>query len=105
MEMFGPTRCRWEGGYEGEKGIQIVKHHFTAFRKGYLKQIHDKCNISQTVKNVKLYHQINIYTDKVESKKHVKYKNTIYFYSKLVRHHPLSLVCIQDDLSFVVGDL
>ena len=101
LNLYGPTRDRWEGSEEGEKGIQIVKKEFVAFRKGYQVQTHKKVNLTQSIQNIKIHNNItnaNISNKHNNphsmNKKFVKYKNTIVFTSKLVRNHPISLVCI-----------
>ena len=101
MKLFGPTRDRWEGNDEGERGIQLVKKEFTAFRNGYQKIIHDRVNIMQSVQNIRHIHNT---TPQIKDNDHtkstspninfIKYKNSIFFHSKLVRHYPLSVICL-----------
>ena len=38
MTSFGAVGNRWEGGEEGEMGIQIVKKQFLSFRKRFQKK-------------------------------------------------------------------
>ena len=101
LKMFGPTSDRWEGSLEGEKGIQLVKKEFCGFRKGFQYQTHQKINISQSMKNIQNQFvppdigQLTKHNNPISgNKSYVKYKNTIVFTSKLVQHHPLSLVSI-----------
>ena len=100
LSLFGPTRNRWEGSLEGEKGIQLVKKEFHSFRKGFQKQIHEKVNLTQSIQNIRT---INRSCDVASSdnkhnsptninRNYLKYKNSLYFQSKLVRKFPLSLV-------------
>ena len=104
MKLFGPTRDRWEGSNEGEKGIQIVKKEFTAFRNGYQKMIHNRVNVMQSVQNIRCIHGEMSEKNKDEhanptsnNNNYMKYKNSIFFHSKLVRHYPLSVVCLRKE--------
>ena len=72
METFGPPVNRWEGGEEGEKGIQLIKKHFNGFSTGYQSQIHEKCNLEMTIKN------FNISSDK----KQIVKENVITYHEK-----------------------
>ena len=107
MKLFGPTRDRWEGNDEGERGIQLVKKEFTAFRQGYQTILHEKVNVTQSIQNIQYIDNMpstrkdDEHTNPTSNNGNFqKYKNSIMFHSKLLRHLPLSVVSLSNQSSF-----
>ena len=110
METFGPPVNRWEGGEEGEKGIQLIKKHFNGFKTGYQLQIHEKCNLEMTIKNLNISSGKNHVTNQPsvtnleKNKQFIHYKNILFFSSRLLRGYPLSLVLVNSNLAGKIFD-
>ena len=68
MTHYGPARKRWEGGEQGEKVVQVLKHNFSSFNENWEYNLHAKYLINKTMEKI-------IYSNEDNYESHTLKKN------------------------------